>query len=146
MSERIFMETTRIDVKRTVNEIQELLSGCGAGVILLEYQSGKVSALSFKYQVGDQLLPFRLPCRWELMMERLKETGRNPKSDDSFEEWARRVAWRQILRWVQAQMALVETRMVKIEEVFFPYIQTRSGQTIFELQSGKNFALLGSGK
>jgi hypothetical protein len=43
------------------------------------------------------------------------------------------VAWRQILRWVQAQMALVETKMVKVEEVFLPYIQGPGGQTVYEL-------------
>ena len=44
---------------------------------------------------------------------------------------AYRVAWRNILDWVQAQMALLEIGMAKMEEVFLPYMQqTTSEQTL----------------
>lgn len=142
----LFMETTRIAPERTVGEIQAILATYGASHILLEYDAMKVSALSFKYKVGDQSVPFRLPCRWQAMEETLIKSGKRPRYDDTFDKWARRIAWRQILRWVQAQLALVETNMVKMEEVFFPYIQGRDGHTIFEVQAQKGFLLLGSGK
>src|SRR6266478_5746936 len=45
-------------------------------------------------------------------------------------EQAYRVAWRNILDWVQAQMALLEIGMAKIEEVFLPYMQDREGAAI----------------
>lgn len=142
----LYMETTRIDAERTVSEIQQILSKYGASAILVEFESCKVSAISFKHQIGDQQIPFRLPCRWQMMENTLRQSGKRPRYDDTFETWARRVAWRQILRWVEAQLALVETSMVKIEEVFFPYIQTSSGKTIYEIQEQKKFIAIGSGK
>jgi len=141
-----FMETTRIAPERTVGEIQMILAQHGAKAVLLEFDGKKVSAVSFQYTVNGRDIPFRLPCRWEFIEQMLKDNGRRPRYDDTLELWARRVAWRQILRWVQAQLALVETSMVKIQEVFLPYVVTHSGQTIYELQEKKNFGLLGSGK
>lgn len=142
----LFMETTRINPERTVSEIQSILSKHQAKAILLEYENMQVTAVSFQYAVGDQSIPFRLPCRWQALDLILRKSGKRPHRDDTFETWSRRIAWRQILRWVEAQMALVETNMVKLEEVFFPYIQTRSGETIFEIQEKKGLLMLESGK
>jgi hypothetical protein len=58
---------------------------------------------------------------------------------------AYRVAWRNILDWVQAQMALLEIGMAKMEEVFLPYMQDRQGLTFFERMEERGF-LLESGK
>jgi hypothetical protein len=58
---------------------------------------------------------------------------------------AYRVAWRNILDWVQAQMALLEIGMAKMEEVFLPYMQDRQGVTFFERMEKQDF-LLESGK
>lgn len=142
----LFMETTRIAPERTVSEIQKVLSENGANAILLDFDLCKVSAVSFKYHVGDQDIPFRLPCRWQGMENILRKSGKRPRYGDTFETWARRVAWRQILRWVEAQMALVQTSMVTVQEVFFPYILTKTNQTVYELQEKKGFLMLGDGK
>lgn len=56
-----------------------------------------------------------------------------------------RVAWRIVKDWVVAQMALVDTGMVKTEEVFLPYLVTGNGQTLFQKLSNDKF-MLGSGK
>lgn len=137
----LFMETTRIAAERTVVEIQQILAEHGATAILLDYEAMKVSAVSFRYTADGQQIPFRLPCRWQSVETLLRKSGKRPARDDTYESWARRVAWRQILRWVEAQMALVETSMVKVHEVFFPYIQTKTGQTIFEIQEQRGFML-----
>lgn len=138
----MFMETTEIAPERTVADIQKILGKHGANAILVEYAAMQVSAVSFKYDIGGQQVPFRLPCRWSAIETALRKSGKRPHRDDTYEKWARRVAWRQILRWVEAQLALVETNMVKIQEVFFPYIQTPTGQTVFELQEQRGFAAL----
>jgi hypothetical protein len=150
MSKAFFMETTRIDPARTVTEIMQTLAEAGASAILLEYEpapSGVVAAVSFQFPTPDGVIPFRLPCRWQKVETILKREGRFPQRGDTRETWARRVAWRQILRWVQAQMALIRTEMVQPAEVFFPYIQTEDGRTVYEIQAEKKFSglLLGEG-
>lgn len=144
------METTEIAPERSVQQIEDVLARYGAAAVLKEYAAGSIQALSFKIDVGQKQIPFRLPCRWEAIETMLKKrSGRTWFSDrdkDSYREKAKRVAWRQILRWVEAQMALVETGMVKTEEVFLPYIQQPDGRTVYEALAGSHFLMLPPGK
>ncbi len=139
----LYMETTKIGVEKTVNEIGCLLAEAGARAILTEYDGNrKISSLSFKLQVGDRMLPFNLPARIKPVFTCLQKK-RSPKYRDrkSKEDLAQaeRVAWRQLLRWAQAQLALIDTGMVSADEVFLPYIQTGMNQTLYEklLSSGQ---------
>ena len=147
----LFMETTEILPERTISEIEGILIRYGATAVLKEYTEGTIEAVSFRVKVGQNEVPIRLPCRWQAISEIFvkRKAGKwnyivGKEQRKVIAEKARRVAWRQILRWVEAQMALVETSMVKVEEVFFPYIMAPSGQTLFEIQEHKGL-LLGSG-
>ena len=56
---------------------------------------------------------------------------------------AERVAWRQLLRWVQAQNAMIETGMVQAVEVYLPYVVVHSsGQTLFQRMNESQFKML----
>ena len=61
------------------------------------------------------------------------------------EEHAYRVAWRIIKDWIEAQMSLLETEMVRMEEIFLPYVITGTGQTVYQVMAEKHF-LLGTGE
>lgn len=147
----LYMETTEIPPEKTVGEIQALLMRCGASAILTEMENGGIQAVSFKYKVGESHIPFRLPCRWKnietLLAKRSKLHSWSPaKKREAIILKAQRVAWRQILRWIEAQLALVDTSMVKVEEVFFPYIQAATGQTLYEIQELNKFIAIGPGE
>ena len=63
------------------------------------------------------------------------------QGDDEIQ--AKRVAWRQLLRWVEVQLAFTRTNMVKVEEVFLPYVQVNiDGQTLFEKLENTNFKMI----
>ncbi len=139
----LFMETTKINPEQTTAQIQQVLGEYGAGAIMTEYDKGEVVGICFKINVSGKDIPFRLPCRWQavhqILISRHKRITK--RNDDRLQ--AKRIAWRQILRWVEAQMALVETDMVKIQEVFMPYIQVNLvGQTFYERLEQKGFAAL----
>jgi hypothetical protein len=73
----------------------------------------------------------------------IKDRRKRIRFEEDLEEQAKRIAWRQILRWSEAQVALIETEMVKTEEVFMPYIQLdSSGKTLFEKIQEGNFKQL----
>lgn len=142
----LFMETTGITPERSVAEIQTVLARHGAKQILVEYAAGQVEAISFQAEIEPgRMVPFRLPCRhaavFELLYQRRKRGAHTERILDGLKDKARRVAWRQILRWVEAQFALVETSMVKVHEVFLPYMQVRGGQTVFEELERNKFQL-----
>ena len=56
---------------------------------------------------------------------------------------AERVAWRILKDWVEAQMALLDIEMVRFEEIFLPYIETKDGRTVYERLEEKQFLLEG---
>jgi len=137
------METTKIEPEQTVAQIQRVLGQYGAGAVMTEYDKGEVAALTFKIKLGDKSLPFRLPCRWEAIDKILLSRRKRIRATDEIAKQAKRIAWRQILRWVEAQMALVETEMVKIQEVFMPYIQMNlAGKTLYEHLEAKGLPAL----
>lgn len=155
----IFMETTGVSVDRTIGEIQAVLVRYGAGQIQTEYADGQITALRFRVQIKGSNIPFMLPCRWSQVKDAIikrreaswspnlteyQKKGLRERAFKDLEVQARRVAWRQVLRWVEAQFAMVETEMVKLEEVFMPYIvMDKKGTTLFEVidKRGAGFLL-----
>ena len=142
----LFMETTKIEPEQTVAQIQRVLGQYGAGGVMTEYEKGEVVGVAFKIKIAGKDIPFRLPCRWEavhsFLLTRKKRMPSNEKGVAIIMQ-AKRIAWRQILRWVEAQMALVETDMVKIQEVFMPYVQVNlKGQTLYEKIEQEQFKML----
>jgi hypothetical protein len=123
----LFMETTKIPVGQTVAQIQRILGEYGACAVMTEYKDKEVTAVCFKVMFLDKSIPFRLPCRWEAVyksiMDRPRKRMLGNDEAEACKDQSKRIAWRQILRWVEAQMALVETEMVKVHEVFLPYVQ-----------------------
>lgn len=139
----IFMETTKISAEKTVGQLQGVLAKYGATQVLTEYAAGQVEAVSFKMMAGGAAVPFRLPCRWRALMAVMNKKRGMSASATFLEDRARRVAWRQILRWVEAQCALISTGMVAAEEVFLPYMQSVTGLTLFERFQVSGAAMLG---
>lgn len=136
----LHMETTKISPEKTAQEITALLAKAGVASVHTEYTDKKVTALSFSIEIKGTTVPFRLPVRTDKLFHYFQERRDSYISSDIAERdraKAERVGWRQILRWIQAQLALADTGMVKIEEVFLPYVQTDIDETLFErLEAG----------
>ena len=57
---------------------------------------------------------------------------------------AERVAWRILRDWVMAQMAILETEMVAMDEIMLPYMLDDQGRTAYELYQSRQM-LIGEG-
>lgn len=123
--------TTQIEANKTVAEIQKCLSSHGAKAILNEYENGYIKALSFQIDLNGNAVGFKLPCAWEPILIILENNKKVPRRLCT-QEQALRVAWRIVKDWIEAQMALLETKMVKMEQIFLPYAMTRDGKTFYE--------------
>lgn len=151
-SKTLFMETTMIDPQKTAGEIISELVKSGATSVNTEYDKGQISGLRWlmKFPGGDIL--FDMPVRIEpIYMIFVKRRGYNKGRRDNGDviwpdlwEKASRVAWRQLLRWCQAQLAMIDTGMVRSEEVFMPYIvvNAATNQTLFERMQETQFKML----
>lgn len=139
--------TTQKDADKTAGEISEMLRRAGARAVLTEYdeKGDYISSLSFKMLVGGSEIAFRLPCDWRPVQNVLQEQKRRNSRVNPSQEQSIRVAWRIVKDWIEAQLAIIETKMVKTEDVFLPYAIMKDGKTLAEsIQSNPEF-LLGSG-
>jgi hypothetical protein len=139
--------TTKIESSKTVNEITSILAKHGARTIVTEYDdAGLLRALSFVVITPKGDAEIRLPADPNAVLRVLEKQNRLGKVPRPFvnKPQAVRVAWRIIKDWVEAQMSILETEMVKMEQIFLPYVVTNNGLTLFEAYESKN--LLTQGK
>lgn len=121
--------TTKIDVYTTIGQIQGQLVKHGAKKIMQDYDdAGRIISLSFVIATPSGLRGVKLPSNAEAVFSVLKR--QKVKCDT---EQAERVAWRIIKDWVEAQMAILESEMVQMDEIFLPYMINEAEKTVFEV-------------
>lgn len=144
--------TTKIPVEKTIAEIEKMLAESGAEKILKDYdEESRVTSISFILNTEKGKLSFKLPMNVQSVLQTLqnqsgeyKRTGRIqrriiPQSMVNLEQ-AGRVGWRIIKDWLEAQLAIFFLQMVKIEEIFLPYMYNeKTGKTMFEMLEETNF-------
>jgi hypothetical protein len=140
----IYMESTGISADRTAVEISCCLVQAGATSISTRYDQGKIVGLDWIMTMRGSEVRFSMPARtapiYKLLINRRARSW-STRVQEQTREQAERVAWRQLLRWVQAQMAMIDTGMVKAAEVFMPYMMHADGSTFFEYFESKQLSL-----
>ncbi len=135
--------TTKVPADRSIKEIQDALVGHGAVGVLYQYEkgTGRIAALKFQLLIEENSVSFSLPVQWRKFQAVLQEQ-RVRRCDD--EDYVYRVAWRCIRDWVLAQLALYETQIVELPQVFLPFATHKDGTTLYDQVMGGNL-LLGKG-
>jgi hypothetical protein len=123
--------TTTVTALKSIGEIQGMLVAHGAKHILIDYEREEPVGLAFIVPTAYGDAPFRLPAnidRVQAVLNRQRVRSRVPK------DMATRVAWRILRDWVRAQMAILETEMVTIDQIFLPYMEAgEGGKTLYEV-------------
>lgn len=134
--------TTTIETSKTIAEIQQVLVGHGAKQIMANYtDGGQIEALSFVIVTNEKkAIAIRLPCDAAPVLTVLQK--QNVPRGLQTKDQALRVAWRIVKTWVDGQMALLETQMVKMEQIFLPYAIVKGGKTLFESLRSDNYAIM----
>jgi hypothetical protein len=132
------MGSTKIDPEQTVGEIMKLLSKHNIRRIMTAYENGEIVGFTFSIAHGADELPFKLPVRWEPVLRYMMDDRHTP-GHLCRNEQAKRVAWRLIFRWIEAQLALVEINMADIKEIFMPYLITSEGKTLYQVMEARSF-------
>lgn len=127
------MGSTKIESMQTAGEIiSELVRG-GATSINTEYSNGKISGIKWLMRVRGTECLFDMPIRVEPLLKVIGDRAQ-----------AERVALRQLLRWVQAQNAMIEVGMAEAGEVYFAYmVKPGTKQTLFQHLVDSQFKALG---
>lgn len=132
---------TTVPVSRTIGEIHQILVKAGAKQIASEYgDDGTPVGVAFATLTPMGLRSFRLPVEASKVLavlrrdSRVASTAKTPAHAD-------RVAWRIIKDWLEAQLALLETEMVALDQVMLPYMVNEVGRSIYDLYCEQQLAL-----
>lgn len=132
--------TTKVDVFATLGEIQGQLVKHGAKKIMQDYDNdGHITALSFLIDTPNGPRGVKLPANVDAVWNVL--TKQKVKCD---RDQAERVAWRIVKDWVAAQMAILESEMVQLDEIFLPYMLNDKGQTLFQCYRQNQLSIEGT--
>ena len=138
--------TTKAPAENTACEIMSLLSKRGATQVMMEFgPDGQPVGLKWRVDSVHGTLGFAMPINADAVFEVLSRQQVMRANPENRREQATRTAWRIVKEWVAAQMALIETGMVEMEEVFLPYMLTRN-RTVYQALSEGQFKALESGE
>jgi hypothetical protein len=131
--------TTTVPVNKTVAQIHGLLVEAGARQIGTEYDStGQPSGIMFVTETVTGPRGFVLPVNAKRVLAVLERENARYRSS----EQAQRVAWRIVKDWVEAQLALIRTEMVTLDQVMLPYMKAGAkGETVYELYRNQQLSL-----
>ncbi len=131
--------TTNVDVFTTIASIQSSLVKHGAKKIVTDYDDkGRITAVCFLIDTPNGQRGIRLPSNVEGVQCVLSK--QKVKCD---REHAEKVAWRIVKDWVESQMAILESAMVQMDEIFLPYMMNSQGQTIYQLYQKQQLMIEG---
>ena len=134
--------TTSISTEKTAAEIQKTLANAKAQAVMSEYDdAGVMCAMSFRIVGPSGFISFRLPANIDGVFRSMQKDRKVPRRLKSKEQ-AARVAWRIVKDWVEAQVAIVEAQMAELPEVFLPYAQNETGQTVYEAIKNNGFKMI----
>lgn len=134
--------TTEVPAATSIGRIEDLLVRAGALNINKTYANGRVEALSFILQIGDEQIPFRLPAKIDKVALWLRK--RSPKAkEETIQTQAARITWKQLQEWVHLQLSMVEIDQLEKMEVFMPFLlDIAKNMTLFEKTKGHQFQAL----
>ena len=133
--------STTVTAMKSIGEIQSILVAHGAKHILMDYDNGEPIGLAFIAATSYGDMPFRLPANIDRVRAVLTKQRVRSHVD---RDLASRVAWRILKDWVRAQMAILETEMVSIDQVFLPYMEVGDkGKTLYEVMLDHHLQLPG---
>jgi hypothetical protein len=123
--------STTVTALKSIEEIQRILVAHGAKHILIDYENNEPVGLAFIIGTSYGDTPFKLPSNIDRVQAVLNKQRVRTKVS---KELASRVAWRILKDWIRAQMAILETEMVTIDQIFLPYMQVgKDGKILYEV-------------
>lgn len=132
--------TTEVPTKRTVTQVQDLLVKAGARQLMVEYGgAGDPIAVAFLIDTPHGPRQFALPIQAHKVEAVLRKDQVAPRYQTP--EHAQRVAWRIVKDWLEAQLALIATEMVSLDQVMLPYMRWNGDRTVYELYLDQQLAL-----
>lgn len=125
--------TTKVEAAKSIEEIQRILAQHKARSITTDFDdNGNVSGIKFVITMEKLPITIRLPVNVEGVYGSLRTAkGISGKSKTMLQ--ARRVAWRILKDWLEAQLALAMVGQAEMAQVMMPYAIDSKGTTAYQM-------------
>lgn len=135
--------STAVPVDRTLAEIQAMLGRSGAAAVATTYADGQPTGVQFALRLGGTEHGYVLPVDVDAMHRTLQAAERRgdfrgtrqAAGKFSSTDHARRVAWRVVKDWLEAQLALTAAGQARLEQVMLPYLRVGPDRSLFDAWS-----------
>lgn len=125
--------TTSVEAAKSIGEITGILSRFSARTIVTDYDdNGNVSGIGFVILIEGLPLSIRLPCNVDGVYDSLCNAKGVPNRSKTKLQ-ARRVAWRILKDWLEAQLALYQIGQAEMAQVLMPYAIDSGGRTAYQM-------------
>lgn len=133
--------TTTVDADKTVGQILTMLAKGGARSTMAQYGAGgKVESIAFSVLTPMGMRSFTLPVDPAKVLAVMRRERVAPRY--LTQQHAENVAWRIMKDWLEAQLAIIATEMVTLDQVMLPYMQANDdGETVYEMIVAAQLAL-----
>ncbi len=139
--------TSTMPAARSISYIETKLAQNGAREILKLYnEAGRVTGICFNIPLNGRDMFFKLPAKLaeceKVLLANLSPRTRS-ETKKKIPQQAERTAWKILLDWVEAQMAMIELSQVEVLQVFLSYVYDhQKKQTFFEQIKEKKYKAL----
>ncbi len=140
--------TTSIDPQTTAAECLGILAKHGANRVAIDYDSAREpSGISFVIETPWGPRQFVLPVNVDGTQKALDRAyeRRTVERRHTTPEHARRVAWRVLKVWIDAQLALIEAGLAELAEIMLPWMRVDNDHTLYAAYQEDQRKALGSG-
>ena len=117
-----------------------MLAKAGARSVSVSYDAfGGPDGLLFTIDTPFGEQSFGLPVDSRKVEQVLNRDGVAPRYCTP--EHAQRVGWRVVKDWLEAQLAILATEMVTLDQIMLPYLRDDTGRTMYDLYRERQLAL-----
>lgn len=126
--------TTSIDPQTTAAECLAILAKYGANHVAISFDGNREpDGLSFAIETPWGSRHFALPINASGTQKALDKAyqDRRVERRHTTPEHARRVAWRVMKAWLEAQLALIEAGLADLAEIMLPWMKVDQSRTLY---------------
>lgn len=129
--------TTTVEATKTATECMSLLARHRARQVSIDYDDdGQPAGLSFTMTTSWGPRQFAMPVNVAGTQKRLRiecDKGSSPVGPrHTTGEHARRVAWRVMKDWLDAQLAIIDAGLAELAEIMLPWMRVDPGRTMWQ--------------
>jgi hypothetical protein len=125
--------TTTISVEKSMSEVISALTRRGVTRVSTLFDDGAPAGIAFTMLTDYGVREFELPVKTAGVLRAMTADKKVARSQCTPQQ-AARVAWRIAKDWLEAQSALIDAELAKLDEVMLPYMVTNAkGDTVYSI-------------